>query len=356
VIKSIDDSVTIVVTQNLQEGVSIMKSDQVLEPIDRRMILVATDETYEKLISRIDWKKLSLAAMPVLVGIFPLDAPVMLSFIFGPSLLSSTYLMGQFLHHATQTNKIDKQKNWLENISKWFQVGEIPIPHYCPKEALSLFTFDVDHQPQDGTMYVLNPASNLHYLLPSIANTRLADEKMEAFLRICGDLGAKDATLITVEAKDQEANGSVSAKNSGLEGSASGGLAMKNAADRYKKREYGPSPIPPHLADEMKVWVQSDTVLAGIVYARLNNNVMKDSGIMKLSDQIDINASICADLVKFGFKVGGEYKKVQETTRAYEVEFWPIVQESAPTPITDPDVPHEAHPSLWKRFFALFKL
>ena len=74
--------------------------------------------------------------------------------------------------------------------TEYFANGEVPIPHLPEEEATSRFSFDIG-QPLDGCAYVLNPCLENHYLQPALANERLVQEKLAAFIGINADLGAK---------------------------------------------------------------------------------------------------------------------------------------------------------------------
>lgn len=91
---------------------------------------------------------------------------------------------------------------------RWF--GKNPtaaLSHLTPADARQRFKFDHGH-PVDGMAYVLNPCVADHYLVPALANERMAQEKLAAFAHIAACLGAKKIEL-PVEMKTDERQASV---------------------------------------------------------------------------------------------------------------------------------------------------
>ncbi len=61
--------------------------------------------------------------------------------------------------------------------------------HVTPEVAVERFRFDIGH-PNTPGIYLCNPCDTQHYFTPAIANERLVQQKMAAFVDIASCLGA----------------------------------------------------------------------------------------------------------------------------------------------------------------------
>src|SRR5262245_18157645 len=148
-----------------------------ISPEGRRLILVASDETYEALTSALDRRKLFREAA---WGLVPTVALARVA--FGAATASSEYL-SDFNRIISEKHPVESKLKGIfglmgrarEQVEQYCATGAIPIPHLAQEEAAARFSFDFGH-PLDGHAYVLNPCIENHYLLPALANERLSQE------------------------------------------------------------------------------------------------------------------------------------------------------------------------------------
>jgi hypothetical protein len=298
---------------NLNRGGTSMKMDlSTLTTSERHFIIVASDEKYKELISRINWKKVASTG---------LNAGLGLSTIFGSAFVTSTYIMSQLPIVIAALATLKTKQGF--DITKWYTIGELPIPHCSPEEASKLFDFDNDIII-DGAAYVLNPSVPNHYVLPALANERFALEKMAAFSRICCDLGAKEVTLLSVDIDEKSRNASVDIKKVETQLGFSSSVNNNNINSKYSLKRYGRPRKEPFVNDDVQGLLRVDPNLRNLVYERLNGNIQETTVKLNICEQIDVTAKVCCDLSQFGIQVGGEYQAVKKSISSFNVQFWPL--------------------------------
>ncbi len=315
-----------------------------LSPEKRRLILVASNEKYQELISAIDFWKIG---KEVLLACLPIYSSFRI--FFGAATAASEYLSTLGQENATGQEaeseciqyglkKVIKDRGLLSKTKKlaqfvghqtklYFAKGEIPIPHLNPAEAAKLFRFDVGH-PIDGYAYVLNPCLDDHYLLPALANERLAQEKLAAFIDINAGLGAKRLEILSAALKNKTKK-----RQSGLLAAAAqvgliGYINTDGIVSKQIYMEFDVPRTPPFLPDHHKKWLNNDPLLRTLVTARLVHRVRTTQVALHFSEMIDVGAEVCAEIAGRGFNVGGEYHEVQSSSWNFAVEFWPDMSHS----------------------------
>jgi hypothetical protein len=124
-----------------------------VSPEQRRLILVASNDTYQALVSALDPRKIYKEALWL-----PVWYAYPLRIAFGAATAESEYLstLNLILAEKRQAHQESKTKSIIKllgrmggQIRQHFAKGEIPIPHLPEREAAALFRFDVGH-PKDG--------------------------------------------------------------------------------------------------------------------------------------------------------------------------------------------------------------
>lgn len=285
-----------------------------LDTEQRRILLVASDDRYRALTDAIDRRAVGLGVLAALtVGQLSL-----ISAVVGAGAASSTYLAATFGYTGARLSARIR-KPW-----DWFRVGEIPIPHLSPAEAARRFDFDLGG-PEEGAAYVLNPVRPRYYLRPAIANERLAQERLSAFLQLCSSLGAREVTVTSGETLSGKGGGKggvplpKAAAQIGLQANFSTDHEVARAAvARFGKPKKAPS-----VPAELRGWLDRDPVLDGLARSRMEGSVEELGVVLSFRDEIDLSASLCVDMARKGISVGGTYQTVATSRWAFQVSFWP---------------------------------
>lgn len=287
-----------------------------LRPEERRIILVASDEKYTELKNQTDWKKLlwlglgphAWVARQLLGALVPL---------IGKSAAGSEYLSETWNALAVRA-----QEDGAFNIL--FAKGEIPIPHLSPREAAERFKFDLGH-PEDGAGYLLNPCANDYYYLTALANERLAQEKLAAFMEIASALGAKRIELTSGESSAKAGDGKIdsplpkAAGQIGLNAS----FSKEGKVQRQVVMEYDQPKKPPEVPQKHAAWLAMDPTLRAMSVSRLDGQATRVTVHLGFGSTIDVGAEAAAKIADRGVNVGGKYRQVAEATWSFDVEFWP---------------------------------
>jgi hypothetical protein len=283
---------------------------------DRRMILVSSDRKYRELISQVDWVKVMKLGPPILAVPWLSVAAVL-----GAPLAGSLYLTSTWRALAALNSSGAPNQSWLERLTT---KGEIPLPHLDPTEATRRFKFDLG-EPKDGSAYVLNPCVADHYVLPAIANERLAQEKIAAFTQIAATLGAKRVAVVSGETLTTSAAGSADAALG--QAAAQIGLGVTLDAQHKVKRqmfmEFDKPEVQPFLSPALVRWAEADPSLRALVNTRLTMRARTAKVNLTFEDTVDIDARATAGLASRRIAVGGKYRQLRASTWSFEIDFWP---------------------------------
>ena len=257
------------------------------------VIVIATEETAAKLRTSVDWSK------------------VLTDFL--------VELPGRVLFPFTLMTR-DIYKLFTQNEAKPIP---LPWPQFTPGVAAQRFSFDMGH-PQDGTAYIQNPANPTHYLLPALANERFVQEKVAAFVEIAEALGAKHLTLKSGSVNGREGKAEASLETAAGQAGLGVSFGENHSVDRQVLMEFAERSEGPHMPEQLNGWLVQDPILRSFVTTRLRRQrLMKAAVSLKLSESVELAAHLTTALPKMGIKTGGQYRHVQETTWAFDVEFWP---------------------------------
>jgi len=283
-----------------------------IESVQRGIILVASEEKYSELTSEVDWKKLLWGT---LITALPWGISI--------SLLASS-VTATSLAAIGITNK--------KSLRDFLKKGEIPIHHLSPSEAANRFGFDHGH-PQNGTAYVLHATNPDYYLLPAIANERLAQEKVAAFFKLVSSLGAKKMELISAEVLEKNIKGKAdvplpeAAAQIGIDAS----FSAKGDVNRKVYAEFTQPSNLPSIPDDLKGWLNVDPVFKSLSTTRLEGTLIKTKASLTIESSVDFGAAAQTAIKSFKVDVGGKYHKVSKSVWSFDIEFWENKETSTTT-------------------------
>lgn len=275
----------------------------ILSPEERRIIIVASDEKYQELTNSIDYEKFWWLL------ILQIGWGTVLSPLFASSFLLPT---------------ISSFASTKRGFRKFFRRGEIPFPHLSPSEAIDRFSFDHGH-PQNGMAYFVKATNSDYYLVPALANERLAQDKVAAFLELSSALGAKKLELLSAELLDQKTSGKVDVplKQAGAQVGIEATFGSQGQLNRKVYSEYGKPTKSLHIPENAVRWVEEDSMFRSLANDRLNGALLKRKVALRIESTIDVGVKALASIKSFRVGVGGEYHRVARSSWSFEIEFWP---------------------------------
>jgi hypothetical protein len=202
-----------------------------------------------------------------------------------------------------------------------------PPAWFSEDEARARFRFDLGH-PIDGAVYVKNPAVDDHYLLPAMANERLAQEKLAAFTTIAAHLGAKSIKLVSAESRKESKQASFSlpaiAKQLGLSVS----FDREGTVNRAVYSEFAQPSAPPEVPEKLRAWLDADPALRHLAELRLTRPPTTFAMTLEVRDLFQLGGSV--ELLGKYLQIGGKLASVGHTIWSFEIEFWPVVSQAKP--------------------------
>lgn len=299
-----------------------MKADfDRLAPAERRIILVASDDKYQALVNELDRRKL-LGLLPLLLSG---GASVLGGGTAGVYLLQTLRATYGALSRAP--DKEGRKPGVKGLLSGAFRKGEIVLPHLSPAEAAQRFRFDPG-DPEDGAAYLESPIERDHYLRPALANERLAQEKVSAFVRLAAALGAKRIVLDSASSDERSGRGKAAlplpqfALNIGV----AAGFASDGSARREVFMEFDPPRRPPEVPADLEPWLRAEPVLRALAETRLHARPSLVRAALSFGDTLDFGADAMGALAKLsgrGVALGGVYRRVVKSTFRFEIEYHP---------------------------------
>jgi hypothetical protein len=252
--------------------------------------LVASDEKYAALTTEIHWKK----ALWLLPGLF-------LPFYYALPLLA-----------------IGKGE-----LRKWVRRGEIPIPHLTPREAEKRFRFDYNHLT-DGAAYIAHPVLPNYYLVPALANERLAQEKFAAFLVLTAALGAKKLEIISAEFSNKKQSGKLNITDEAARVGIDWSKTEKGITGRHVIRSFEKPGKSPYVPKDIEGWLDEDPIFRAVAKGRLDARIITDEIKLHFENRVAIDSSVTLGLGKVGISAGGESREVASCVYGFDIEYWPI--------------------------------
>lgn len=300
-----------------------MKADfDLLSPEERRIILVASDAKYQALVSALDKSKLFALLPLLLLGNFGFLGA-------GAAGLYLTRALGATARGLLRSPSKEAGSSDLKGlVGRALSRGEIVLPHLPPEEAARRFRFDFG-DPEDGAAYLSNPVARDHYLRPAMANERLAQEKMTAFVRLAAALGAKRIVLVSADTEQRTASAkaNIPLPEMAAQIGVTAHFASDGSASRQLYMEFDPPRGSPAVPDDLAPWLRAEPVLRALADTRLNARPRLARAALSFGDTLDFGADAMGTLTKLagrGVELGGTYRRVARSTFCFEIEYFPI--------------------------------
>lgn len=205
-----------------------------------------------------------------------------------------------------------------------------PWQRIAPADAVQRFVFDPGH-PKDGHLYLKHPYRPEVLLLPASANERIAQDKLAAFVSIAQDLGASEIRIVSAEARETSAVGSIGLAGIGASLGLKTMISDSGEVARVACFTFGPPRTPIGFRPQHACWLIENPTLKALVEGRLRNGNIQ-SALVELAVQNSVERGLEADVSKFKIGIGGELRTVTSSSWRFEVRFWDVVAPTAPTP------------------------
>lgn len=299
-----------------------MKADfDRLAPEERRIVLVASDEKYSALITELDRRTLLGLAGLLVAGGLPI-------FGAGAAGVFLSKALGAAYKGLLRTPGSDGPRDLKGLVKSALTKGEILLPHLSPTEAARRFRFDFG-DPEDGAAYLANPIARDEYLKPALANERLAQEKMSAFVRLAASLGAKRILLVSADTEHRKggAKASLPLPELAAQIGVTATFESDGSASRQLCMEFDPPRAAPSIPDNLGPWLKADPVLRALAETRMTARPRLARAALSFGDTLDFTADAMLTLAKLagrGVELGGTYRRVAKSTFSFEIEYYPI--------------------------------
>lgn len=295
----------------------------------RRLLLVANDETYDRIASQFDWRRLARALFKVgpldligaRAGSFVHDGRQAAAAAIGPHIASSAYLTPTWSFAAKHAVVL---RRTLPFRGTFGARTEVPIPHATREEVIDRYRFDHEH-PEDGSVYVLHPFGVPDaYVQPALLNERLAIEKLPVLLELAAALGAREVTVTSgrlAERRNAPAGPSLPELAAYL------GLNVTFAEDVVQRTVIAQFERPwrePFIPEGLRPWLDDDPVLTGFAKTRLQQSSVLELALeVTFGETVDVRAKACAELEAKGMDAGGRFRRVVPTRWSFQFSFFP---------------------------------
>jgi hypothetical protein len=209
---------------------------------------------------------------------------------------------------------ISKENKKKSNIG----FGEID---YC----FDNFRFPPQH-PQRGIVYSCPDYESDYYIPISNFHEYSLKLKESAFNEMCAHLGAKEIILTEEIIDDKKTNINVEANGVPTQvGEIDAKLDVnhnKKTTTGTKKRILLSKPKKFNNTKYESKWIDSEPTWRSLQKMRLDNKLNRYTVEFNYADEMGINSNLSIGLRDKGLKIGGEFKKMKNVKREYDIIFW----------------------------------
>ncbi|ELC7321893.1 TPA: hypothetical protein UM515_000245 [Stenotrophomonas maltophilia] len=202
----------------------------------------------------------------------------------------------------------------------------IPLIRLTPAIADDVFTFDYLKPIENGKFYVLHPVRHSHYVLAADYPQRVLVETHSTFLKLAAALGAKSVKLTSVTAEESKKGGGFKAPIEEIKAV----LGLKASVDESVSATYSHEKTfdkqsqAPHVPEDLKQWVESDTNLETMAHLRLKNGVTKDHVSISVARKAGVDAELLAKVGDKEASANATYHAASTSTWHFAVEYHPL--------------------------------
>ncbi len=264
-----------------------------LDPRERRLVIIASGETAQKLRRKIDWKSALLGALP---------------------LASTASIAGLFLLAPFG----------LGIFSIFVKRKKLPYPLFNIIEARDQFSYPVNH-PIDGGVYACCDAEPMLYVPVSSFHRYMYEKKMSAFHQLCANLGVRRCLALHAEEDGKDITARINASIPTAAGPVSVGAnggRKSNSSERATVFLEFPRPNSSPI-QTCSAWMNGEPTWTMMQTLRLTRNLRHYSAEFDYSEEFGINGEVAAKLSGIGLGLGGKYEEMKRRKWVFDVEFWP---------------------------------
>jgi hypothetical protein len=157
----------------------------------------------------------------------------------------------------------------------------------------------------------------------SPSSERFIQEKVAAFVEIAASLGARQLVLVSASIDRRSAAGGASLSAAAAQAGLSAAFKDDNTIERQVMMEFPEPEREPEVPEHLGAWLMHDPILRAFANTRLRQRLSRAAVSLHMAESVALAAELAVMLPKQGIKVGGEYRRVHDSTWAFEVEFWP---------------------------------
>jgi hypothetical protein len=201
---------------------------------------------------------------------------------------------------------------------------------YMPRALARSLDFPDESDPRDGVVYAGHPTFPSVYFPVSNVNMYLFKERVLEYVRLLRDLGAEE---IEIDAVDHDSATTLDAAlRLPLTGAVQGlpvpvgniDMAVGVRRQAQGTASYfwrGPASPVADFDARRYPWLAADPLLQDLVDTRLAGQVHETRIALRGHDEYGVNASVAADLLEAGYKLGGDVRHTSATELALRVHF-----------------------------------
>ena len=274
---------------------------------DRRLVIVASNDSKSELVSQVDWDVVREGSLPLsAAGTGVLGSTL---FLFGPvgwGLGLGGLLIGP----------------WLRKLGA---KPPLPYPVFVIDRAKNEFSFPINH-PIDRTVYACSEEQQNLYVPLAGFHRYMYESKLSAFHELCANLGVRRCTVVYSEDDNREAG--TGASISGIPTAAGpADFDAKGSTSAHRKTEakvFAEYPAPTRQSIEtMNGWIFAEPTWNTMQKLRLERNLMQWRADFNYTDDMGITADVAAKVSRVGLQIGGTFQEIRHRSWVMEVEFWP---------------------------------
>lgn len=243
-------------------------------------------------------------------------------------LTAGFYEAGEDLY--TETSAVLREGNTSEEmlIARLGKALKFTIPPIllAPSIADDAFKFDHLKSVENGKFYLLHPVAHDHYVLAADYPQRVLLETHAAFVDLAASLGAKSVKLTSVTTTESARGGGLKLPLEEINGVLGITASFDNSGGVTYSHEktFNRQVLDPHVPEELKPWVETDTNLRSMANLRLRNGITTDRVSISVASKFGIDAELLAKIGDKEAAVSAVYRAAATSSWHFAVEYHPL--------------------------------
>lgn len=257
-----------------------------LPPNKRRIVILADYKMAHKLTEQIDWKKL----------------------------LPSFFLKKFSMDLINPFGENETLKDYSKKIPPIFKIII----------AEKQFRFPPQH-PVNGMAYACLDLQPDYYFPLATFHEYIYQTKMNAFLEMCSQLGAKEVRISYAEENGIDVTTKIKSSNiPSPKGIVDSDLALSYSHDtKHDGNIFCSFPKINKIEEFKSPWLYSEPSWITLQKMRLERDVSKFTAEFNHNDEMGVTGKMAGGLNKIGIDIGGTYHTLTKRKFIFQVEFWP---------------------------------